>query len=157
MTRRLWHANVDRFFVGNSEFYNLPRKFKISLTGCKVWCSYPEINDVGLTGLLRKRNRRDERGFSLRVGGGLSTQPHLAQRLNAFVGWNQVIPVDKHDRRDFSRRRCAAAKPRAGTPEVPLSQARLECRHFSRRDSSPPRISLDAAEEQAPMMCIAIT
>jgi len=87
--------DVDRFFVGNAEFYNLPRKFKISLTGCRDWCSYPEINDVGLTGLMRKRNTSHERGFSLRVGGGLSTHPHLAQRLNAFVGWNQVIPVVK--------------------------------------------------------------
>ena len=68
---------LDRFFVGNAEFYNLPRKFKLSLTSCKAWCSYPEINDIGLTGLLRKRNSYDERGFSLRVGGGLSTQPHL--------------------------------------------------------------------------------
>ncbi len=84
---------LDRFFVGNAEFYNLPRKFKFSLTSCKAWCSYPEINDIGLTGLLRKRNGYDERGFSLRVGGGLSTQPHLAQRLNAFVGLNQVVPV----------------------------------------------------------------
>ena len=32
----------------NSDFYNLPRKFKVSITGCPVWCSYPEINDVGL-------------------------------------------------------------------------------------------------------------
>jgi sulfite reductase (ferredoxin) len=84
---------LNRYFVGNNEFYNLPRKFKISLTSCKAWCSYPEINDVGLTGLLRKRNGYDERGFSLRVGGGLSTQPHLALKLNAFVGWNQVVPV----------------------------------------------------------------
>lgn len=86
---------VDRFFVGNADFRNLPRKFKISLTSCKSWCSYPEINDIGLTGLLRRRNGSDERGFSLRVGGGLSTQPHLALKLNAFVGWNQVLPVVK--------------------------------------------------------------
>jgi len=31
---------LNRFFVGNSEFYNLPRKFKISLTGCRVWWAY---------------------------------------------------------------------------------------------------------------------
>ena len=35
------------------EFYNLPRKFKVSITGCPVWCSYPEINDVGLTAIER--------------------------------------------------------------------------------------------------------
>ena len=39
--------------VGNPEFYNLPRKFKISISGCRVWCAYPEINDIGLTAVTR--------------------------------------------------------------------------------------------------------
>ena len=39
------------------------------------------------------RQGGEEIGFSLRVAGGLSTQPHLAVRLNAFVQWHQVIPV----------------------------------------------------------------
>ena len=33
------------------------------------------------------------RASSIRVGGGLSAQPHLAVRLNAFVEWTQVLPV----------------------------------------------------------------
>ena len=84
---------ATRLLVGNPEFYNLPRKFKICITGCPVWCSYPEINDVGLTAVTRSLNGRREIGFSLRVGGGLSTDPVFAQRLNAFVRWDQVIPV----------------------------------------------------------------
>jgi sulfite reductase (ferredoxin) len=83
---------ADRMLAGNAEFYNLPRKFKISITGCRVWCSYPEINDVGLTAVTRRIHGREEIGFSLRVGGGLSTDPYLGARLNAFVGWNQVLP-----------------------------------------------------------------
>jgi sulfite reductase (ferredoxin) len=78
---------------GNSEFYNLPRKFKVSITGCRSWCTYPEINDVGLTAVTRKRLHGEEVGFSLRVAGGLSTDPHLGVRLNAFVQWKQVVPV----------------------------------------------------------------
>src|SRR6516164_7187846 len=84
---------LDRELAGNPEFYNLPRKFKISITACPDWCSYPEINDIGLTTTRRKRQGGEEIGFSLRVGGGLSTQPHLAARLNAFVRWHQAIPV----------------------------------------------------------------
>ncbi len=60
-----------------------------------MWCSYPEINDIGLTALKRKRASGDEIGFSIRVGGGLSTNPHFARRLNAFVARDQVIPVLK--------------------------------------------------------------
>ena len=86
---------VTRALAGNDDFYNLPRKFKISITGCNIWCPYPEINDVGLTAIRRGTGAHSEVGFSLRVGGGLSTDPHLSARLNAFVRWNQVIPVVK--------------------------------------------------------------
>ncbi|HXG04074.1 MAG TPA: nitrite reductase, partial [Candidatus Binatia bacterium] len=82
---------ATRMLNGNPAFYNLPRKYKVTITGCRVWCSYPEINDVGLTALTHPAT--GEVGFSVRVGGGLSTQPHLAVRLGAFVPWNQVLPV----------------------------------------------------------------
>jgi sulfite reductase (ferredoxin) len=84
---------LNRMFVGNAEFYNLPRKFKISITGCREWCTYPEINDVGLTAVLRRRDSGVEKGFSIRVGGGLSTQPFLAERLDAFIPYDQAITV----------------------------------------------------------------
>lgn len=81
--------SIVRELRGNSEFYNLPRKFKVSVTGCPSWCSYPEINDVALTAVRRGA----EIGYSLRIGGGLSTQPHLAVRLNAFVREDQAVTV----------------------------------------------------------------
>ena len=34
---------------GNTDFVNLPRKFKFTVSGCPVWCSFPEINDAALT------------------------------------------------------------------------------------------------------------
>jgi len=86
---------ASRLLAGNGDFYNLPRKFKISITGCRVWCPYPEINDIGLTATTRILHDAPEVGFSLRVAGGLSTEPHLGTRLNAFVRWNQVLPTIK--------------------------------------------------------------
>jgi sulfite reductase (ferredoxin) len=109
---------LDKELGGNPEFYNLPRKFKITVSACPDWCAYPEINDIALIATTRTisklhpSERRVESvidsrvpsvpagngsdhevGFSVRVGGGLSTQPHLAVPLNAFVQWRQVIPV----------------------------------------------------------------
>ncbi|MGA2351892.1 MAG: nitrite/sulfite reductase [Terracidiphilus sp.] len=82
-------AEISQLLSGNPEFYNLPRKFKISVTGCPSWCSHPEINDIALTatksdGVL---------GYSVRVGGGLSKEPHLAVRLNTFVLPEQAVRV----------------------------------------------------------------
>ena len=86
---------ASSMLAGNADFYNLPRKFKISITGCRVWCPYPEINDVGLTAITRVVRVAPEVGFSLRVAGGLSTEPYLGARLNAFVRWHQVLPAIK--------------------------------------------------------------
>lgn len=81
---------ITRQLVGNAEFYNLPRKFKISISGCGVWCAYPEINDVAVTAVRRAGG---EPGFSLRIGGGLSTEPHLAVRLPVVLRWDDVVPA----------------------------------------------------------------
>jgi sulfite reductase (ferredoxin) len=80
---------VAHELTANPDFYNLPRKFKISISGCSVWCNYPEINDVALTGV----RRGDEVGYSLRVGGGLSNEPHLGVRLDAFIRPEQALDV----------------------------------------------------------------
>jgi sulfite reductase (ferredoxin) len=82
---------VDRAMNGNPEFANLPRKFKITITGCSHWCTYPEINDIGITAA----RRGNETGYHLRVGGGLSTRPHAAIRIDAFVREHQVLDVVK--------------------------------------------------------------
>jgi len=86
---------ISRGLTANTEFYNLPRKFKFSVTGCPVWCSYPEINDTALTALKRMKDGREEIGYSLRVGGGLSNEPHLGVRLNAFVPQDKAFEAAK--------------------------------------------------------------
>ena len=81
---------ATRMLNGNPVFYNLPRKFKISISGCRAWCTYPEINDIGLTAT---RHPAGEIGFTVRVGGGLSTDPHLGIRLDAFVPEARALAV----------------------------------------------------------------
>ena len=82
---------IAKLLIANPDFVNLPRKFKISATGCPDWCNYPEVNDVALTAV----EREGEVGFSLRVGGGLSKEPHLAERLDVFIQPEQALPVVK--------------------------------------------------------------
>ena len=82
---------MARLLTANPDFYNLPRKFKSSVTGCSVWCSYPEINDIGLTAVARSLRGKRDVGYSLRVGGGLSADPHLSVRLDAFIKPEQAL------------------------------------------------------------------
>ena len=80
---------IAELLTANPAFYNLPRKFKISVTGCPLWCTYPEINDLALTAV----RSGDEIGYTLRVGGGLSTEPHMAVRIPAFVPQDKAVAV----------------------------------------------------------------
>jgi sulfite reductase (ferredoxin) len=80
---------IAHMLNGNPEFFNLPRKFKISASGCPSWCNNPEINDIGLSAV--KHN--GQVGYSVRVGGGLSADPHLAVHLDAFILPDQALRV----------------------------------------------------------------
>ncbi len=84
---------LSDFFLGNLEYANLPRKYKISISGCKTQCIHPEIQCVGLVGATLTHDGKAEVGFDLRVGGGLSTQPFISQRLAVFVRPEEVVEV----------------------------------------------------------------
>jgi ferredoxin-nitrite reductase len=84
-------AEVNRNMTNNREFSNLPRKYKISVSGCCIRCAQPDINCTGVFGL----RRGDEAGYGVMVGGGLSSAPHLAQILPFFIKPGQVWPVVK--------------------------------------------------------------
>src|SRR5262249_33756191 len=63
------------------EFTNLPRKYKSAISGCSAQCTAHEINDISFVGVTGPDGTP---GFDLWVGGGLSTNPMLAQRLGVF-------------------------------------------------------------------------
>jgi sulfite reductase beta subunit-like hemoprotein len=90
---------VTRHFLRNPICQALPRKFKIALSGCGDDCAQGAINDVAI--LARVRN--SERGFEIRVGGGLSTSPENAHALEEFVATDRLLPVLEAVVRVFDR------------------------------------------------------
>src|SRR6185312_13087267 len=87
-------AAANAALLENGEFYNLPRKFKASVSGCRHWCANPEINDVAFTARARP-GANGGVSYDLRVGGGLSTTPLLALPLPVSVAERQVVPVTR--------------------------------------------------------------
>ncbi len=84
-------AEVNAHMTNNRDFSNLPRKYKISVSGCSIRCAQPDINCCSIFGL----KRGNEAGYGIMVGGGLSSAPHLAQILPFFIKPAQVWPVVK--------------------------------------------------------------
>src|SRR5664280_1978924 len=81
---------IKRRFIGNPDFSNLPRKFKTALTGMLTNDVVHEINDISFVGV---EHAELGPGFDLWVGGGLSTNPRLAERLGVFVAEGEVPDV----------------------------------------------------------------
>jgi sulfite reductase beta subunit-like hemoprotein len=84
---------VHRHFIDNREFSNLPRKFKITVSGCALYCTGHEISDIGLVAVRRTDGRV---AFDLWVGGGLGSKERFADRLGAHVTPEDVVEVAHH-------------------------------------------------------------
>jgi sulfite reductase (ferredoxin) len=80
-------AEIKRRALNNPEFSNLPRKFKTAVTGHPSHDVAPEVNDVSFVGTVHPEHGP---GFDLWVGGGLSTNPHLAEKLGVWIPLDEV-------------------------------------------------------------------
>jgi sulfite reductase (ferredoxin) len=79
---------IVRRYIGKPEYSNLPRKFKTAISGLQDVCH--EVNDVAFIGVNHPEHGP---GLDLWVGGGLSTNPMLGQRVGAWVPLDEVPDV----------------------------------------------------------------
>jgi ferredoxin-nitrite reductase len=86
-TRDLIKQMTDAF-VGDWRYANLPRKFNITIIGCRDNCTHSETNDIG----FNPATKDGETGFNVRVGGGEGSwgRQH-AWSLDAFVSEDEVV------------------------------------------------------------------
>ena len=82
-------AAIHAHMAGNREFSNLPRKFKLTVSADPEQCCQPEIHDFSLVGV--RDPQTGQPGYGLRVGGGLSTQPHFGLWLDTFFTPDQAV------------------------------------------------------------------
>ena len=79
---------IKRRYIGDPKFSNLPRKFKTAISGQQDVAH--EIHDIAFVGVDHPEHGP---GFDLWVGGGLSTNPMIGQRLGAWVPLDEVPDV----------------------------------------------------------------
>ena len=83
-------AEIKRRAIGNPEYSNLPRKYKTALTGHPSHDVAPEVNDISFVGTVHPEHGP---GFDVWVGGGLSTNPMLAQKLGVWIPLDEVPDI----------------------------------------------------------------
>lgn len=85
---------LNQFFIGNEDFLDMPRKFKISLSGCGIDCARSQMQDLGLFAI----ERNGETGFGAVIGGSLGASapgPVIAKPLNVFIPPEEIFEVVK--------------------------------------------------------------
>jgi sulfite reductase (ferredoxin) len=83
-------AAITERFIGSPEFSNLPRKFKTAISGSPLQDVAHEVNDISFIGVQHPELGP---GFDVWVGGGLSTNPMLAQRLGVFATLDEIPDI----------------------------------------------------------------
>ena len=79
---------IVRRYIGKKEYSNLPRKFKTAISGQQDVVH--EINDIAFIGVNHPEHGP---GLDLWVGGGLSVNPMMAQRVGAWIPLDEVPDV----------------------------------------------------------------
>ena len=79
---------IVRRYIGKPDFADLPRKYKTAISGLQDVVH--EVNDIAFIGVNHPEHGP---GLDLWVGGGLSTNPMLAQRVGAWVPLAEVPEV----------------------------------------------------------------
>ncbi len=82
---------VTKHFLGNKEYSNLPRKFKLSVSACSINCVFPQINCLTFVGVPHGPEGVPQEGYNVYVGGGLSTSPRYALPVDIFVTREQLL------------------------------------------------------------------
>lgn len=100
---------IVRRYIGKPEYSNLPRKFKTAISGQQDVVH--EINDVAFVGVNHPEHGP---GLDLWVGGGLSTNPMLAQRVGVWVPLDEVPDVWEAVSRSSATTATAGCAPRRG-------------------------------------------
>jgi sulfite reductase (ferredoxin) len=98
-------VTVERF-LRHPLTQHLPRKFKISFSGCEADCAQGMMHDVGVVA-AREGERQ---GFKVLAGGGLGAKPHEAVVVEPFIGEEDLLPsieavISLHHRYSDRKRR----------------------------------------------------
>ena len=92
-----------RYFVRNPLTQLLPRKFKVSFSGSDTDRVIGEIHDLAFYSATRMVDGKEERGFRMLTGGGLSIMPKHAFELYDFVPLSDYLRVSEAVLRIFNR------------------------------------------------------
>ncbi len=102
------HA-VTEYLIALVGSYNLPRKYKITFSGCDADCALAGVADLGFIAAVRDGRP----GFKVMAGGGMGGNSRIADMLLEWLPAPEIIRVAETIRRLFDRHGDRTNKHRA--------------------------------------------
>ena len=96
------HA-VFAYFLRNPICQEMGRKFKIAFSSSEDDSAFAFMHDLGFIPKVKMENGVEIRGFKVVIGGGLGSQPYMADQVTDFMPVNQIIPFTESVLRVFDR------------------------------------------------------
>ncbi len=90
-----WAQKLQKLQGESEDLDNLPRKFKITFSGCSAGCAQPYINCLSFVAVERSDRGQTEKGFRVIVGGGMGWDPYVGQELFSFIPEDRVPDVSR--------------------------------------------------------------
>ena len=108
---------IHDYFLDNKLYSNLPRKYKVSVTGCAEDCARGLINDIALSGGDPPRTARA--ASTCASAAASPPQPRFARWMDIFVTPEEAPEVVAAVTGHLPRLRGEPEGARQGAPEVP--------------------------------------
>jgi len=78
---------ATQHFLRNPLNQQLPRKFKISFSGCEADCAQALLHDAGIVATVRD----GQQGFTIKAGGGLGHKPRESIVVEQFIPESELL------------------------------------------------------------------
>jgi sulfite reductase (ferredoxin) len=91
------------YLLRNPVCQEMGRKFKIAFSSSEEDTALTFMHDLGFTPKIKYVDGKEVRGFKVVIGGGLGSQPHIAEEVTDFMPANQIIPFGEAVLRIFDR------------------------------------------------------
>ncbi|MCH8029243.1 MAG: nitrite/sulfite reductase [Candidatus Dadabacteria bacterium] len=94
---------ISDYFLFHPFNLIIPRKFKISVSGCASDCALGSMHEIGIIATSRGSNGSSDEGFIVKAGGGLGSLPHLARGVRDFIPKQDILIICEAIVRVFHR------------------------------------------------------
>jgi sulfite reductase beta subunit-like hemoprotein/NADPH-dependent glutamate synthase beta subunit-like oxidoreductase/ferredoxin len=92
---RPFAIQAAKYLTNSRDLDNLPRKFKVTWSGCGAGCAQPYMNCVGMIAVRCRADGIEKEGFKTVIGGGMGWKGYVAKELFSFVPKERASDVTR--------------------------------------------------------------